>query len=204
MNKNKKEDSKKEQEYSNIDNNYSNIEKGDVDVVYINDKKITLKRGETLDANAWNPPVDITINDKKYDSIPVLFNGVTLGTKIKDVIKKFKIKSGYANLNMEVAGGGSGTTDIENVLYEGNSSLPKDFLDCRITFGYKKVDNGWEMVHYYNLRESDIIYYIDICGFYDEIYDYNEVIEITIKYVEEKDKNKYTDQYGYVYYQNYN
>lgn len=170
------------------------------DVFYVGEKKYTLKKGETLEIDAWNPPIKIEYNGKNFNKVPVLFNGVTLGTKIKDVVKKFKLESGYANLNMEVAGtGSSGDTDIKNVLYEDMKSLPKDFLDCCIIFGYKKVNDGWEMVQYDYLFQADIVYYIDICGFTDEIYGYKETIEITVKYLTEEEKNEKLNYFYYGY-----
>lgn len=170
------------------------------DVFYVGEKKYTLKKGETLEIDAWNPPTKIEYNGKNFNKVPVLFNGVTLGTKIKDVVKKFKLESGYANLNMEVAGtGSSGDTDIKNVLYEDMESLPKDFLDCCIIFGYKKENDGWKMVQYDYLFQADIVYYIDICGFTDEIYGYKETIEITVKYLTEEEKNEKLHYFYYGY-----
>ena len=170
------------------------------DIFYVGEKKYTLKKGETLEIDAWNPPTKIEYNGKNFNKVPVLFNGVTLGTKIKDVVKKFKLESGYANLNMEVAGtGSSGDTDIKNVLYEDMESLPKDFLDCCIIFGYKKENDGWKMVQYDYLFQADIVYYIDICGFTDEIYGYKETIEITVKYLTEEEKNEKLNYFYYGY-----
>ena len=170
------------------------------DVFYVGEKKYTLKKGETLEIDAWNPPTKIEYNGKNFNKVPVLFNGVTLGTKIKDVVKKFKLESGYANLNMEVAGtGSSGDTDIKNVLYEDMESLPKDFLDCCIIFGYKKENDGWKMVQYDYLFQADIVYYIDICGFTDEIYGYKETIEITVKYLTEEEKKEKLNYFYYGY-----
>lgn len=175
----------------------------DVSTLYLNNKKTTLKEGDKFNADAWNSRIDATLNDERINSIPVLFNGVTFGTKVKNVIKKFNIKSGYARINAEVASGSSGNTDIVNTMYEDYNSLPKDFLDYGIIFGYKKIEKGWEMVRYADIDNADIIYNIDICGFDDERYGYNEVIGVYINYLSEEDKEEeqeeeYHDEIGEV------
>ena len=156
-----------------------------VNMVKIGDDVVALKKGEELNVNAWNPPIEIILNDEKLKTkkIPRLYNGVTLGTHVRDVIRKFNIKSGYAILNMETSTEeNDGTTDIVNKSFKNYNSIPKHFLDCAIIYGYNKVNDEWKMVKEKDIKNADIIYYIDINGFSDEMYDTNEVIEFNIEY----------------------
>ena len=156
-----------------------------VDMVKFRDKIVYLKEGDELNVNAWNPPIKFILNEEelKLKKVPVLYNGVTLGTHVKDVIKKFNIKSGYAILNMEVSTEEQdGTTDIIEKSFENYNSIPKSFLDCAIIFGYNKIDGNWKMVEEDKILEADIVYYIDINGSSGEMYEKNEVIMFMIKY----------------------
>ena len=55
-----------------------------------------------------------------------------------------------------------------------------------IEFGYKKTNNGWEMVKYSDIDKADILYIIDINGFpEDELVNKNEVIMIHVEYLNE-------------------
>lgn len=156
-----------------------------VDMVNFGNKVVSLKEGDELSVDAWNPPIDVIMNEEelKLKKVPVLYNGVTLGTHVKDVIKKFNIRSGYAILNMEVATEEQdGTTDIIQKSFENYNSIPKYFLDCYIIFGYNKIDGNWQMVEEDEISDADIVYYIDINGFSDEMYEKNEVIMFMIKY----------------------
>ena len=98
-----------------------------VDMVNFGNKVVSLKEGDELSVDAWNPPIEVILNEEelKLKKVPVLYNGVTLGTHVKDVIKKFNIKSGYAILNMEVATKEQdGTTDIIEKSFENYNSIP--------------------------------------------------------------------------------
>lgn len=142
-----------------------------------------MNEGDTLSVNAWNEEIEAEFNDEEMHGIPVLFNGIGIGSTVDEVIEKFDIKSGYANLNMEVpTEEHDGTTDIIDVLYKDRNSFKEDFLDAIIQFGYKKKGNEWEMVKYSNIDEADIIYYVDINGFIDEEIPENSVIMICVQY----------------------
>lgn len=171
-----------------LNNSFVNYETN-VNMIELGDEIIYLKQGDKLIVNAWNPPIEVYLNDDELNNknIPELYNGVTLGTNVKDVIMKFNIKSGYAMLNMEVpTKQEDGTTDIVNKRFKNLNSIPNNFLDCAIIFGYKKVNNKWKMVKEKNLKDADIIYYIDINGFDDEMYELNDVIKFKIKYNEKE------------------
>ena len=142
-----------------------------------------MNEGDTLSVNAWNEEIEAEFNDEEMHGIPVLFNGIGIDSTVDEVIEKFDIKSGYANLNMEVpTEEHDGTTDIIDVLYKDRNSFKEDFLDAIIQFGYKKKGNEWEMVKYSNIDEADIIYYVDINGFIDEEIPENSVIMICVQY----------------------
>ena len=163
----------------------NNNSKSNVNIVDLGDKVISLQKGDELTVNAWNPPVKIKLNEEKIETenTPKLYNGVTLGTNVKDVIEKFNINEGYAILNMEVSSEEhDGTTDIVEKSFENYNSIPEYFLDCVIVFGYNKVNGKWRMVKETNILDADIIYYIDINGFSNEMYGKNEVIMFSIKY----------------------
>lgn len=169
--------------YIFYNNNSSEGYKLSVNMIEHGDKVVNLKKGDKLVVNAWNPPIEVTLNDEELENIPILYNGVTLGTNVKDVIKKFNIKSGYAVLNMEVpTEEEDGTTDIIEKNFKNYNSIPKEFLDCAIIFGYKKVNGKWKMVKGKKINDADIVYYIDINGFDDGMYGINEVILFMVAY----------------------
>ena len=146
-----------------------------------------MNEGDTLSVNAWNEEIEAEFNDEEMHGIPVLFNGIGIGSTVDEVIEKFDIKSGYANLNMEVpTEEHDGTTDVVHVLYKNKNSFADDFLDTMIEFGYKKTNSGWEMVKYSDIDKADILYIIDINGFpEDELVNKNEVIMIHVEYLNE-------------------
>lgn len=156
----------------------------DIEMFSLGKKEYKLIEGDTLECSAWSSN-DCYLNDTKLSSYPVLFNGVTIGTDYRDVIEKFNIKSGYANLNMEVpTEEHDGTTDIIDVLYKNDDSFTDDFLDAVIEFGYEKTSEGWKMVKYSDIDNADILFRIDINGFDDhEEVDENKVIMINIEYL---------------------
>lgn len=116
---------------------------------------------------------------------PVLFNGIGIGSNMDEVIEKFNIKSGYANINMEVPiPEHDGTTDIIDVVYKDKNSFEEYFLDAMIEFGYKKNITGWKMVKFTDIDDADILFNIDINGLYDEDIDKDDVISIYVEYLE--------------------
>ena len=155
----------------------------DVTKFKIGNEVYWIREGDTLSVDAWNEEIEAEFNDEEMHGTPVLFNGIGIGSTVDEVIEKFDIKSGYANLNMEVpTEEHDGTTDIIDVLYKDKNSFKEDFLDAMIQFGYKKKGNEWEMVKYSNIDEADIIYYVDINGFIDEEIPENSVIMIYVQY----------------------
>lgn len=146
-----------------------------------------MNEGDTLSVDAWNEEIETEYNDEDMNGKPVLFNGIGIGSTVDEVIEKFNIKSGYANLNMEVSTEEhDGTTDVVHVLYKNKNSFADDFLDTMIEFGYKKTGDTWKMVKYSDIDKADILYIIDINGFpEDELVNKNEVIMIHVEYLNE-------------------
>lgn len=150
-----------------------------------------LEKGDVLFVNNWDELI-VEYKDKKYEEIPVIYKGITIGSTKDEVLTSFNIKKGYANINMEVpTKEKDGTTDIIDVIYEGDKSFKDNFLDANITFGYKKENNSWKMLKYKELekyleeeptKEDILLFNIDINGRSEEIVDKNEVIMFSIEY----------------------
>ena len=150
-----------------------------------------LEKGDVLFVNNWDELI-VEYKDKKYEEIPVIYKGITIGSTKDEVLTAFNIKKGYANVNMEVpTKEKDGTTDIIDVIYEGDKSFKDNFLDANITFGYKKENNSWKMLKYKELekyleeettKEDILLFNIDINGMPEEIVDKNEVIMFSIEY----------------------
>lgn len=150
-----------------------------------------LEKGDVLFVNNWDELI-VEYKDKKYEEIPVIYKGITIGSTKDEVLTAFSIKKGYANINMEVpTKEKDGTTDIIDVIYEGDKSFKDNFLDANITFGYKKENNSWKMLKYKELekyleeettKEDILLFNIDINGMSEEIVDKNEVIMFSIEY----------------------
>ena len=70
--------------------------------IQLNGKLITLAPKDELQADAWNE-LEVTYNNKSYNKIPVLYKGITIGSKYEDVIEAFDIKAGYALIDRETA-----------------------------------------------------------------------------------------------------
>ena len=166
-----------------------NKENREIDVTKfkIDNEVYSIKEGDSLLVDGWNEEIEVEFNDEDMDGKIELYNGISIGSTVEDVIEKFDIKSGYANLNMEVpTEEHDGTTDVVQVLYKNKNSFADTFLDTMIEFGYKKTNNGWKMVKYSDIDNADILYLIDINGFpEDELVDKNEVIMINIEYLNE-------------------
>lgn len=150
-----------------------------------------LDKGDILFVNNWDELI-VEYKDKKYEEIPVIYKGITIGSTKDEVLTAFNIKKGYANINMEVpTKEKDGTTDIIDVIYEGDKSFKDNFLDANITFGYKKENNSWKMLKYKELekylevettKEDILLFNIDINGKSEETVDKNEVIMFSIEY----------------------
>lgn len=171
----------------------------------IDNEKIKLNKGDRLYADAWNltdSKVEVLVNDEEYDEFPIIYGGITIGSTVKEVFETFKIKKGYAKINMEVPDPEyPGDTNIKDIVYEDFSFLEKNFLDVLIIFGYKKENNKWNMMEYSETRkytsgekeiDGDIlIYRIDINGMLGEAIPLNHVISIEIEYLEKGNLNKW-------------
>ena len=150
-----------------------------------------LEKGDVLFVNNWDELI-VEYKDKNYEEIPVIYKGITIGSTKDEVLTAFNIKKGYANINMEVpTKEKDGTTDIIDVIYEGDKSFKDNFLDANITFGYKKENNSWKMLKYKELekyleeettKEDILLFNIDINGMSEEIVDKNEVIMFSVEY----------------------
>lgn len=159
--------------------------------IAIGNKNYTLEKGDYLYVNNWNE-LEVKYNDKEYKEIPVIYQGITIGSTLDEVLDVFSLKKDYANINMEVpTKEKDGTTDIINVLYKNKDSFNYNYLDVNITFGYKKINNSWEMLKYKDLekyleeeivKEDILVFHIDINGMTEENVNKAEVIMFTIEY----------------------
>ena len=162
------------------------VESNSLDKFKMGYEKYTIKRNEELSVSAWNG-LEVIYNNKTYNDLPTIANGVTIGTNYKDVLKIFDIQEGYAIVNMEVSTPEKdGTTDVIEEAYRNKSIFRKDYLDLYILFGYKKVNKEWQMVtakELEKLMDTDkelLIYYIDFNGMEDELVNKGEVIAFSI------------------------
>ncbi len=154
----------------------------------LNNKKITLKRGEELSVNGWND-LEVIYNNKIYNDTPTIYNDITLGTNYEKVLESFGIEKGYAITNREVpTKEKDGTTDIIEEEFKNKNIFKKKYLDLYLVFGYKKVNKKWTLVsakELEKLMDTDnelLIFYIDFNGMEDEIVDKGEVIAFTVTY----------------------
>lgn len=178
--------------------NLEMIEKTDNidDVISVNefcikDNCLIFKEGDHLEANLWNGLV-VKYNGESYNSFPVFKNGITKGSKAKEVIEKFEIKKGYAIINMEVpTKEEDGTTDVIEEEYINNDFLNREYLDADIIFGYKKEGDNWKMLEYSELtkyfeeeKANDyiLLYKIDINGMMFEKVGVGKVISVNVIY----------------------
>ena len=168
------------------ENKIKPIDSKELDKFKMGYEEYTIKRGEELSVSAWNG-LEILFNNKSYDKLPKIANGVTIGTNYKDVLKIFDIQEGYAIANMEVSTKEQdGTTDVIEETYRNKSIFRKDYLDLYLLFGYKKVNNEWKMItakELTKLMDTDkelLIYYIDFNGMEDELVNKGEVIAFSI------------------------
>ena len=162
------------------------VESNTLDKFKMGYEKYTIKRNEELSVSAWNG-LEVIYNNKTYNDLPTIANGVTIGTNYKDVLKIFDIQEGYAIVNMEVSTPEKdGTTDVIEETYRNKSIFKKDYLDLYLLFGYKKVNKEWQMVtakELEKLMDTDkelLIYYIDFNGMEDELVNKGEVIAFSI------------------------
>lgn len=158
----------------------------------IDKEEYVFSKGDNLNVNFWDEEEkEIYFNDEQIKSIPILYGGITIGSKVESVIDVFNIQPGYANINMEISTEEQdGTTDVIEFSYEDISFLKKDYLDAYITFGYKKVDGSWKMVNADDLMklidsnqtEGLLVYIIDINGLDEEAVSVGEVILFDVEY----------------------
>lgn len=136
-------------------------------------KNITLVPKDELSADAWNDP-EVTYNEKSYRKYPVLYKGITIGSKAEDVIESFDIKAGYAMVDREIDTSGDGCTDIVREEYKNMDFFEQEkVLDANFIFGYELENGEWNAITYKELQKisknpdsvSDVLLYqTDICG----------------------------------------
>ncbi len=155
----------------------------------INNKKIVMKKGTSLEAEAWNYK-SIIYNKKEYKKYPVIKGGVTIGSSADDVVKMFDIKKGEALVDKEVSAG-DGETDVIVSRFKSIDEINKSkYVDLILIFGYKNVNGNLVKLNYKELKESmekekNILYYIGfngLCGDTDQLVECSKVASISIYY----------------------
>lgn len=161
--------------------------------IQLNGKLITLAPKDELQADAWNE-LEVTYNNKSYNKIPVLYKGITIGSKYEDVIEAFDIKAGYALIDRETATSNDGCTDIIVEEYKNKDFFESEsILDACFVFGYEQKDGAWNPIPYKKIKtiyENEkentnvLLYQIDICGSQmpDEEVGVGRVIQIKVTY----------------------
>lgn len=157
----------------------------------------TLIKGDTFFANMWNEP-EITFNGESLKDTPVLYKGITIGSKLEEVMEAFRIKPGYAIVNREVDPYGDGCTDVVLEEYMDMDFFEEEkVLDADFIFGYQLKEGKWEAIPHNQLEviyqadsgtveASDVILYcIDICGpqMKGETVGVGEVIRYEVSYL---------------------
>lgn len=163
--------------------------------VVLSGKTITLQPKDELKADSCNE-LDVTYNEKTYKKYPILYKGITIGSKRDDMMQAFDIKEGYAIIDREIDTVGDGTTDIVREEYKNQDFFDKEeVLDANFIFGYEQKEGQWMPIAYKELeaisknpeKASNVLFYqIDIRGSADPEYksDWNKVIRFSISYYE--------------------
>ena len=167
-----------------VNHNNSEPEELSLTEVQIGKETVELKKGDEVEADAWNEPY-AAVNGKEYDADVVLFNNIAIGSTLSQLAEAFNIREGYAMINAEVpTEEHDGTTDVIDLEYTADffDNYDGEYLDAVIYIGFNEEDGKWIPAESEVIQDAELVYGFDINGMDDSAVGVGEVIAIQIKY----------------------
>lgn len=166
--------------------NHNNIEPVELSLteVQIGKETIELKKGDEVEADAWNEPY-AAVNGKEYDETVTVCGNIAIGSTLSQLTEAFSIREGYAMINAEVpTEEHDGTTDVIELEYTEDffDNYDGEYLDAVIYIGFNNEEGKWVPVESEEIEDAELVYGFDINGMDDSAVSAGEVIAIQIKY----------------------
>lgn len=152
--------------------------------VQVGKETIELKKGDEVEADAWNEPY-AAVNGKEYDETVTVCGNIAVGSTLSQLTEAFSIREGYAMINAEVpTEEHDGTTDVIELEYTEDffDNYDGEYLDAVIYIGFNNEEGKWVPVESEKIEDAELVYGFDINGMDDSAVSAGEVIAIQIKY----------------------
>ena len=152
--------------------------------VQVGKETIELKKGDEVEADAWNEPY-AAVNGKEYDETVTVCGNIAIGSTLSQLTEAFSIREGYAMINAEVpTEEHDGTTDVIELEYTEDffDNYDGEYLDAVIYIGFNNEEGKWVPVESEKIEDAELVYGFDINGMDDSAVSAGEVIAIQIKY----------------------
>ena len=152
--------------------------------VQVGKETIELKKGDEVEADAWNEPY-AAVNGKEYDETVTVCGNIAIGSTLSQLTEAFSIREGYAMINAEVpTEEHDGTTDVIELEYTEDffDNYDGEYLDAVIYIGFNNEEGKWVPVESEDIEDAELVYGFDINGMDDSAVSAGEVIAIQIKY----------------------
>lgn len=152
--------------------------------VQVGKETIELKKGDEVEADAWNEPY-AAVNGKEYDTAVTVCGNIAIGSTLSQLTEAFSIREGYAMINAEVpTEEHDGTTDVIELEYTEDffDNYDGEYLDAVIYIGFNNEEGKWVPVESEEIEDAELVYGFDINGMDDSAVSAGEVIAIQIKY----------------------
>lgn len=152
--------------------------------VQVGKETIELKKGDEVEADAWNEPY-AAVNGKEYDETVTVCGNIAIGSTLSQLTEAFSIREGYAMINAEIpTEEHDGTTDVIELEYTEDffDNYDGEYLDAVIYIGFNNEEGKWVPVESEKIEDAELVYGFDINGMDDSAVSAGEVIAIQIKY----------------------
>ena len=152
--------------------------------VQVGKETIELKKGDEVEADAWNEPY-AAVNGKEYDETVTVCGNIAIGSTLSQLTEALNIREDYAMINAEVpTEEHDGTTDVIDLEYTADffDNYDGEYLDAVIYIGFNEEDGKWIPAESEEIQDAELIYGFDINGMNDSAVGAGEVIAIQIKY----------------------
>lgn len=167
-----------------VNHNNSEPEELSLTKVQVGKETIELKKGDEVEADAWNEPY-AAVNGKEYDETVTVCGNIAVGSTLSQLTEAFSIREGYAMINAEVpTEEHDGTTDVIELEYTEDffDNYDGEYLDAVIYIGFNNEEGKWVPVESEKIEDAELVYGFDINGMDDSAVSAGEVIAIQIKY----------------------
>lgn len=167
-----------------VNHNNSEHEELSLTKVQVGKETIELKKGDEVEADAWNEPY-AAVNGKEYDETVTVCGNIAIGSTLSQLTEAFSIREGYAMINAEVpTEEHDGTTDVIELEYTEDffDNYDGEYLDAVIYIGFNNEEGKWVPVESEEIEDAELVYGFDINGMDDSAVSAGEVIAIQIKY----------------------